>query len=114
MSTLKGKITSPGNYSDGTPRFEIGVYILETDTLPHSYHERITYNLRINQDLFLCGLNSTENSGCWIAPDIYDYHNTNKRRRLSEVLLAAGFNKNEEVHIDYVKERKELTIAKLS
>jgi hypothetical protein len=114
MISMTGKITSPGKYSDGTPRFEVGVYLEDDSSLPYTHHQRLSFSLRIGQQIFICGLNSTEASGCWIAPDIYDFHNPNKKLRLAEVLLEEGYNKNEKVQVDYLPDSKEIRISKIS
>lgn len=98
---MKGKISSPGNYSDGTPRFEIGIYPDESlsNVIHHGVRNEI--KLKIGPMIYTAGINSTETSGMWIAPDIYDYTGNCQRLRLSEVLIKKGFKKNQEVDLDY-------------
>lgn len=106
---MKGKIVSPGYYSDKTIRLEIGIY---DNSLPHRYGERLNYTLRVNEQTFTCGVNSTEQSGIWIGPDLYDIQ-TNDKIRLSEVLMENGFSKNEEIEINYTPGSNELEIISL-
>jgi hypothetical protein len=106
---MKGKITSPGSYSDNSPRFEIAIY---DNSIPHSYHQRINYSLRINDQVFICGVNSSEQSGLWVGPDLYDKI-TNEKWRLSEILISNGFSQNEEISVEYSKEMNELIVTSL-
>lgn len=88
---MKGKISSPGNYADGTPRFEIGIYPDETFSKEIHNGVRNEIKLKIGPLIYNAGINSTENAGMWIAPDIYDYTGDCQRLRLSKVLNKIGF-----------------------
>lgn len=98
---MKGKISSPGNYADGTPRFEIGIYPDETFSKEIHNGVRNEIKLKIGPLIYNAGINSTENAGMWIAPDIYDTTGNLYRFRLTEVLIKNGFKKNQEIELVY-------------
>ena len=106
-----GKISSPGNYADGTPRFEIGIFPDESlsNIIHHGVRNEI--KLKIGPMIYTAGINSTETSGMWIAPDIYDYSGVCEKIRLSEVLIKNGFKKNDEIELLYSVESRLIEIA---
>jgi hypothetical protein len=107
-----GIIRSPGNYSDGQKSFEIVLYFEDDEKFPIIFNVRINHTLTIGESQYIGGVRSTEKSGSWISPDIYNLNNPSQRLRLSEVLLKNGFKINEEVIIFHNPERKELVINK--
>ena len=110
--TKDGIIRSPGIYSDKVDRYEISLYIDDNENFPVVLNQRVNYTLTIGTEQFIGGVRSTETSGSWISPDIYDVTNPSQRLRLSEVLLRHGFVKNEEVRIVFYAEKRELIILK--
>ena len=108
-----GVISSPGIYIDKTPRYEIGVYITDTESIPHPYHQRIVYNLKIGDEIFICGLNSTEKSGCWIAPDLYNFHNPSEKIRLAEVLIRHGYQKGDRLNLTFTHDTKTIELINI-
>lgn len=111
---MKGKITSPGNYTDGAPRFEIGIY--PDESLLNNIHlgVRNEIKLKIGPLIYTAGINSTEKAGMWIAPDIYDYTGVCERIRLSKVLIKNGFKINEEIELMYNAESKLLEVLEIN
>ena len=110
---MKGKISSPGNYVDGTPRFEIGIY--PDESLLNDIHidVRNAIKLKIGPLIYTAGINSTEKAGMWIAPDIYDFTGNCEKLRLSEVLIKKGLKKNQEIELNYNTESKLIEILGL-
>jgi hypothetical protein len=108
---IRGVVRSPGRYADSMPRFEIDIWKGKAKSLVIRFNQRVPYKLRIGDGVFLCGLNSTELSGSWIAPNLILEH-SNTKVRLSEKLLEAGFKQNEEVRIEFRSELNELILLK--
>ncbi|MEP7254261.1 MAG: hypothetical protein ABI666_00725 [Ferruginibacter sp.] len=69
---MYGKINSPGNYADGQERFEISLYFDEDENFPFEINKRIDCLLTLGDKQYICGIRSTENTGSWISPDIYE------------------------------------------
>ena len=97
VSLVNAAVRGLGNhYADGTERIEIHVPSDRADGLPHSHGIRVPVVLHIGGEPFDAGLRATtHNSYVWICPNVVAKDGT--RKRLADMVAAAGFKKNDQV-----------------
>ncbi len=93
-----GDIRRTGQYSDGTPQFEIWFPIKKTGQLPIKHDFRVPMTLQIGQIKYKVGLRSTEkNKYAQICPDALTM--TGERETLGRILTEAKFHPNDHVKL---------------
>jgi len=96
-SLVNAAIRGLGNhYADGTERIEIHVPSDHAHGLPHSKGIRVPVVLHVGDEIFDAGLRSTaHNDYVWICPNLTAKDGC--RKRLADIVAAAGFKKNDHV-----------------
>ena len=98
-SLVSAAIRGLGNhYADGTERIEIHVPSDRALGLPYLHNIRVSVVLHIAGEPFDAGLRATaHNSYVWICPNVIA--KDGKRKNLAHLVAAAGFKKNDPVHL---------------
>lgn len=96
-SLVNAAIRGLGNYyADGTERIEIHVPSDHAQDLPHSKGIRVPVVLHVGDETLDAGLRATAHNGyVWICPNLAA--KDGRRKRLADIVAAAGFKKNDHV-----------------
>ena len=109
---MKGIIRQNRSYADGSPTYEIDLY-LEDTPLPLYDGERSTFKLKIGTDEYECGIRYHDRTGPWMCPDLYRLDSAEKVR-LSKALLKQGYKKGDRVSFHYSDKLNRITLEEFS
>ncbi len=92
-----GKVTGMSQfYKDGLERMYIEVKKREASSLPYEDDRRVAIDLVIGNERYRAGVRTTPSyPSVWISPDLND-----GTPKLAEVLVEAGFRKNQSVILE--------------
>ena len=105
MPSVVGKVAGLSNtYSDGVERQEIHVPATKAAGLPCIHDRRVPVDLVVAGATYQAGLRSkVAYPVVWVCPDLVG--SDGKKRRLADVLTAAGLHKNQAVKLAVVGKR---------
>ncbi len=104
---VKGTVTSGNVYADGTRSMEIMFSLNDINSLPYIQNNASIVELTVGKVIYLINLRHTDNNSyLWFSPFCHVFEAAVKsqkgqRMRLSDVLLAAGFEVNDRVTINF-------------